>query len=252
MLIQRQLEEAIQRFLAATVKWSPRWFNKPKFHLLVHLPSHIRRFGPATLFATETFESFNAVIRAKSMHSNHQAPSRDIAIAFAHSNRIRHLLSGGIWRVHADGRLTAQKPPIGMVQVDAEEAGQWRAVGRGPLQLVGHDKIIADYLGLKADHEGPRKGAILSMFLMTDDKYILFIGTCVPNQASPCTYAETMMVEHFPQAIDDRNLRESRSFQTHRNMTLLNGDKCDVGQWTLVTGSPDNSLPDVACIREVV
>jgi hypothetical protein len=68
MLIQQQLEDAIQRFLAATVEWSPLWFNKPKFHLLLHLPSHIRHFGPATLFATETFESFNAVIRAKSVH----------------------------------------------------------------------------------------------------------------------------------------------------------------------------------------
>ena len=47
------------------------------------------------LFATEAFESFNAVIRAKSVHSNRQAPSRDIAMAFAEGNRIRHLLSGG-------------------------------------------------------------------------------------------------------------------------------------------------------------
>ena len=169
MPIQQQLEDAIQRFLAATVEWSPRWCNKPKFHLLVHLPSHIRHFGPATLFATETFESYNAVIRAKSVHSNRQAPSCDIAIAFAHSNRIRHLLSGGLWHVNADGRLAARKPSMGVAQVDVEEAGQWRGVGRGPLQLVQRDRILADYLGLKADHEDLRKGTVFATLLMTDD-----------------------------------------------------------------------------------
>ena len=93
--MQQRLDHSIKDFIAHTVRWSPRWCNKPKFHILLHLPSHIRRFGPANHFATETFESFNAVIRAKSVHSNRISPSRDIAIAFAHGNRIRHLLSGG-------------------------------------------------------------------------------------------------------------------------------------------------------------
>ncbi|KAH8983089.1 hypothetical protein EDB86DRAFT_3066391 [Lactarius hatsudake] len=42
-----------------------------------------------------TFESYNAIIRSKSVHSNRCAPSRDIAIAFAHYSQVRHLLSGG-------------------------------------------------------------------------------------------------------------------------------------------------------------
>ncbi|KAI5982794.1 hypothetical protein F5J12DRAFT_908172 [Pisolithus orientalis] len=65
-----QLEIAIQEFLAHTACWTPFWFNKPKFHILLHLPEHIHCFGPAALFATEGFESFNAVIHAKSVHSN--------------------------------------------------------------------------------------------------------------------------------------------------------------------------------------
>ncbi|KAK1231629.1 hypothetical protein PQX77_005252 [Marasmius sp. AFHP31] len=89
------LESEITNFLVYAGKWSIRWFNKPKFHILVHLPAHIRRFGPAILFATEAFESYNAVIRCKSTHSNRQAPSRDIAFAFAQANRIRHMFSGG-------------------------------------------------------------------------------------------------------------------------------------------------------------
>ncbi|KAJ7303118.1 hypothetical protein DFH08DRAFT_645222, partial [Mycena albidolilacea] len=71
--------------------------DKPRFHIFIHLPAHIRRFGPAILFATETFESFNAIIRAKSIHSNRHAPSRHIAYAFAQGNRIRHLISGGLF-----------------------------------------------------------------------------------------------------------------------------------------------------------
>lgn len=47
------------------------------------------------LFATEGFESFNAIIRAKSILSNRLAPSRDIAKAFALESRVRHLMSGG-------------------------------------------------------------------------------------------------------------------------------------------------------------
>ena len=70
----------------------------------MHLIEHIRRFGPPLLFATETFESFNGVIRSFSIHSNRQAPSRDIAIAFANANRIRHLTSGGKFHVASTSR----------------------------------------------------------------------------------------------------------------------------------------------------
>lgn len=96
---QRALTDAIDYFLNATCRLTPRWFNKPKFHILLHLPEHVRRFGPPMLFATEGFESFNAVIRSFSIHSNHQAPSRDIAAGMAHHNRARHLLSGGKFHV---------------------------------------------------------------------------------------------------------------------------------------------------------
>ncbi len=96
---QKRLDDAIHNFLDATCELTPRWFNKPKFHIILHLPEHIRRFGPPMLFATEGFESFNAVIRAHSIHSNHQAPSRDIALGMAHHNRVRHLLSGGYFHM---------------------------------------------------------------------------------------------------------------------------------------------------------
>ncbi|KAI0311751.1 hypothetical protein OF83DRAFT_1087477 [Amylostereum chailletii] len=89
------LKCTIDHFLEMTCRCTPRWFNKPKFHIILHLPEHVLRFGPAMLFATEGFKSFNAVIWAHSVHSNHQAPSRDIALAIARCNRTRHLLSSG-------------------------------------------------------------------------------------------------------------------------------------------------------------
>ncbi|KAI6014952.1 hypothetical protein EDC04DRAFT_2903843 [Pisolithus marmoratus] len=35
------LEVAIDHFLNCTARWTPQWFNKPKFHILRHLPDHI-------------------------------------------------------------------------------------------------------------------------------------------------------------------------------------------------------------------
>ncbi|KAJ3824671.1 hypothetical protein F5880DRAFT_353082 [Lentinula raphanica] len=49
----RTLEQEVDHFLLCVARWTSRWFNKPKFHILVHLALHIRRFGPAMLFATE-------------------------------------------------------------------------------------------------------------------------------------------------------------------------------------------------------
>ncbi|KAF8694557.1 hypothetical protein RHS03_08166, partial [Rhizoctonia solani] len=55
-----ELRELIHDFLLLTAECSPSiMILKPKFHFLVHLPAYIRRFGPALLFSTERFESFN-------------------------------------------------------------------------------------------------------------------------------------------------------------------------------------------------
>lgn len=75
--------------------------------MILHLPYHIRRFGPALLYATETFESYNFVIRLRSIHSSKQAPSVDIARAFSHLHAVRHLVSGG-HIFHAAGKPLRQ------------------------------------------------------------------------------------------------------------------------------------------------
>ncbi|KAJ3558207.1 hypothetical protein NP233_g11552 [Leucocoprinus birnbaumii] len=141
------LQATIQNFLLATVRWSPRWFNKPKFHILLHLPDHIRRFGPAILFATESFESFNAQIRSLSVASNRQAPSRDIALGFALKNRVRHLLSGGLY----------QESQAEMEEARPRSTG-WLSPGSGPARLIKTEKILQKTFGfLNFDLETPKK-----------------------------------------------------------------------------------------------
>ncbi|KAI6003459.1 hypothetical protein F5J12DRAFT_906149 [Pisolithus orientalis] len=64
------LHECYKAFLALSslvpLVWQPCIDNinrhLPKFHILQHLPDHIQCFSPAILFATEGFESYNAMI----------------------------------------------------------------------------------------------------------------------------------------------------------------------------------------------
>ncbi|KAA1094188.1 hypothetical protein PGT21_012514 [Puccinia graminis f. sp. tritici] len=93
---QIELKKHIQIFMSRLIKFTAQWINKPKFHMLFHLPQSIERFATAPLCSTEKFESFNGVLRNVSTHSNKQAPGRDIANSFANYQCLRFLLSGGV------------------------------------------------------------------------------------------------------------------------------------------------------------
>ncbi|KAJ7165402.1 hypothetical protein C8R46DRAFT_901106 [Mycena filopes] len=80
-----------------------RIIKKFKLHVLPHTPEHVRRFGPAPLFATEVFECWNAVFRLCSVLSNHQAPSLDISTTIADMERFKHQVSGGWWTAGEGG-----------------------------------------------------------------------------------------------------------------------------------------------------
>ncbi|KAI0726422.1 hypothetical protein C8Q72DRAFT_928484 [Fomitopsis betulina] len=75
-----------------------RILTKNKLHILMHLVNNIHHFGPAILYSTEIFECWNAIFRFCSILSNHQAPSRDIAVTLADMERFKHQVSGGWWR----------------------------------------------------------------------------------------------------------------------------------------------------------
>ncbi|PLW13751.1 hypothetical protein PCANC_17890 [Puccinia coronata f. sp. avenae] len=75
-------------------------FNSTSLNLCSFRES-IRRFGPASLFATEKFESYNGVLRQASIHSNRLVPSRDLATTFDNFSSLKFLVSGGV--IHHDG-----------------------------------------------------------------------------------------------------------------------------------------------------
>jgi hypothetical protein len=97
--------------------------SKPKFHFLQHLTFYIKRFGPALLFATERYESFNTPFRLSCIYSNRQAPSRDSAITFANLDRVKHIVSGGWWYNAQLGRyVQASTTVLNIIQEQAEYA----------------------------------------------------------------------------------------------------------------------------------
>ncbi|KAI8459667.1 hypothetical protein BY996DRAFT_6429889 [Phakopsora pachyrhizi] len=73
------LNSFTQDFLIKLISSNAQWVNKPKFHILLHLSQSVACFGPASLFATEKFESYNGVVQQASIHFNRQSPSQDIA-----------------------------------------------------------------------------------------------------------------------------------------------------------------------------
>eukprot|EP00731_Ephydatia_muelleri_P009853 Em0005g439a len=89
--------DVCHRFARAIDCYSVTWRKKLKIHLILHLPDSMLRFGPASSFNTERCESYNSVIRSRNVYSNRQAPSKDIATAFAIQESIRFTFSGSCY-----------------------------------------------------------------------------------------------------------------------------------------------------------
>ncbi|KAJ3848535.1 hypothetical protein EV368DRAFT_86507 [Lentinula lateritia] len=221
------LQQEIEQFLLYAAQWSIRWFNKPKFHILVHLPEYICRFGPAMLFATEVFESYNAVIRAKSIHSNRLAPSRDIAWAFARQNRIQHMLSGGVFldrgkiqlNKEADERFgntnCPQKDRVTQVQQyfrsRAFTSEHWVTVGQSAQDVVYWSDTIKGYLGI------PNNG---------DKGNLAGTGT-VDRGALDQQWQNTQTGRLVPEMpLYTEFEKSTKNFHHTQQLIVANGDKC--------------------------
>ncbi|OAV89007.1 hypothetical protein PTTG_12447 [Puccinia triticina 1-1 BBBD Race 1] len=87
------LRKHIDIFMWNLINTTAQWVNKPKFHMLMHLPESIEQFGPPTTFATEKFESFNSILRNASVHSNRHRPGRDLALSFLNFHALRLVVS---------------------------------------------------------------------------------------------------------------------------------------------------------------
>ncbi|VDC03602.1 unnamed protein product [Peniophora sp. CBMAI 1063] len=132
-----ELSRTIDDFLNLSAQCSPSiLITKPKFHFLVHLPMFIRRFGPAILFSTERYESFNRIFRLTCIFSNRRAPSRDSCRAFASFDNMKHILSGGFWK---DDRAT--------------DRGGWVHAGPNVAGYLDQHPKIRDLLNIPRRHE---------------------------------------------------------------------------------------------------
>lgn len=227
------MDHEIKHFLLCAAHWTTRWFNKPKFHIFLHLTAHIRRFGPAILFATEAFESFNAIIRAKSVHSNRHAPSRDIARAFAQGNRIRHLLSGGRFLPQFPATaitIPQDQPQFTRTPPFATKKDEWKHAGAGPRSLVYTPNTITQYLGL-------------------DDKKVPKVGACIWDKQPPRTFDKTRTGQVLPHLIPNADRKQ---FKTCHEVYLKNGDKCTIGQFVVAQNPHIPGATFVARVDEIL
>ncbi|KAJ6547703.1 hypothetical protein B0H19DRAFT_1307421 [Mycena capillaripes] len=225
-----QLDSAIKHFLDCTCGVTLQWFNKPKFHVILHLPAHIRRFGPAMLFATEGFESFNAIIRSASVHSNRHAPSLDIATRMAKGNRVRHLLSQGFFPSNRDlqaplaenqsSEPQLKKPPLKPpsespwmgISLEELKCCKWTRAGNSPLQFMSLNSFGSRLLGWE-----PNSEAEFSPGLSVG------IHSNAPRVFTPAA------------------------------VTLINGDTCSVGDWVVwVDSTAHSKISRIGCVAEII
>ncbi|KAG1735951.1 uncharacterized protein EDB91DRAFT_1238171 [Suillus paluster] len=173
------LTTSINNFLACTARWTPQWFNRPKFHILLH-----------------AFKSFNAVIHAKSIHSNHCAPSWDIAHSFAHG-RAQILIHTDTNDIHSNSLdLIQASDPSSDKLPDVINV---KVIGKGPLSLVQWPNIITDYLRLNTQTDTNKYGKVQFYTSSNFEKYNT----------------------------------KGHNFHTCKSVVLFNGDVCKIGDWVL-------------------
>ena len=98
--------------------------------MLLHLPDSIERFGNASLFATEKFESYNSILRNSSIHSNRLSPSRDIAISFSNYQIMRLILSGAHLYNHSTKEYF--QPSANVTKIFQEQKDMQKSLGFNP------------------------------------------------------------------------------------------------------------------------
>ncbi|KAJ3727646.1 hypothetical protein C8R42DRAFT_572308 [Lentinula raphanica] len=221
-----ELEQAIDHFLTCTCRLTPRWFNKPKFHVILHLPNHIRRFGPAMLFATEGFESFNAIIRACSVHSNRHAPSKDVAHRMARGNRIRHLMKGGYI-----ARPQSTASVLNAANASTVTANDWVSVSTSVLSMAKILDFGGQLLGLEEDGEETLVAGGFNYVHMS------------ASRLNPITQTKTA-------GYVSGTVLGSGPFRTCEGFVAQSGDICYEGSW--IACMQESARPRVGRVIEVL
>ncbi|ETW76444.1 hypothetical protein HETIRDRAFT_174525 [Heterobasidion irregulare TC 32-1] len=257
-----ELECRIEHFLLCTVKWTPCWFDKLKFHIVRHLVYHICRFGLAILFATKLFESFNTVIRAQSIHSNRHAPSKNIAVGFAYGNWVRHIMSGGVFQlclIVRSSRQTIREGDLELVCQGPLPNGSrtWRMAGPDALALMRASDVrlnfMAKQLGLLDDAELGIPGMFsATMNVCTHCVDLMMPLGIVQHDATPLQRWGALQTSvQAPHSVQNPQLH---LFLTCASVNLIDGQRADAGTWVLSThklgGGPE--LARVSRIKEII
>ncbi|KAF8180489.1 hypothetical protein K438DRAFT_1908238 [Mycena galopus ATCC 62051] len=159
--------------------------------------THIRRF--------EAFESFNAIIRGKTL-------------AFAQGNRIRHLLSGGLFLLNQSSSNSETPSP----KFSANK-NLWKSIGPGPKHLVESPNTVTSYLWI-------------------NHKQIPAYGMSYSRPIH-----ETLTGQHTQQFSNVPG-----TFRTCRNLTLNNGDVCIPGSFVIVQPQDRVGETIVGCVDEII
>lgn len=229
---QATLTIAINDFLAVAAQCAPSIITtKPKFHFLVHIPFFIRRFGPAILYSTERYESFNSVFRLASIFSNRQAPSRDICNSFAAQDMMKHVATGGHWW--------------------SDAAKAWVRAGPEVTHLLEKYPDQARLLGLKWDSTAS-PGMCVRVSSIDDIDHIpgdveLPLGT--RRQKIPAIVWSNTLASTFAQSL----LPSNKLLRSYTSITTKSGDIATLGSTVLVRNIPGSAHQFVfARLREVL
>ena len=192
---------------------------------------HIQRFGPAILFATEGFESYNFIIRLRSILSNRHAPSVDIANAMSFMHAVRHLVSGGY--------------------IAIGKSMQYRQAGV-EVQALLNDTIFVKFMGMTQILEPLHSSSMSFMYLIRDQSNIISAKITTAKGEFFCEPEQGIQEPDVCAALLSyvRNMSSPRSVLTRQctSLTLSNGDRATPEGFVLVS---QVSRPQVILARVV-
>ncbi|KAK6985102.1 hypothetical protein R3P38DRAFT_2480447, partial [Favolaschia claudopus] len=158
------------------------------------------------------------------------APSRDIAHAFAQGNRIRHLVSGGLFVFNkmADSSAEDSGGQHTSRFVFARERSAWKSIGDGPQRLLQGRSTVNHYLGL-------------------NNKQSPCPGDSTPDQSKARRIAQTLTGQRIPSWSSKPGL-----YQTNKLLVIANGDSCAPNSFAIARDSQRPGNTFVGRIEEIV
>ena len=163
------------------------------------------------------FECFNAVFRSCSVLSNHQAPSRDIAIQLGGQDGFKQRISGGWWKT---------------------ESGDWVQAGLAVREKLFEDPVLRNNLGWAGEVDAA--GGSLSTFQSRRNCLIRTLGSIklcpyvIPKKGRhyrPSKVWHELMASRAGNASEFCEDPEKPWFEVKHSVTMKSNDQCRVGSW---------------------